>query len=78
MCNCDFLCSPGLSVYHAVYMDNLILDEFKVKLSSLFGIHTQQIGDIYMQGPSQIHILLTDEVGLYPLVYFLFFTLYSA
>ncbi|GFS09956.1 transcription factor CP2-like protein 1 [Elysia marginata] len=52
----------NFSVYHAVYMDNLTLEEFKVKLSSLFGIHTQQIGDIYMQGPSQIHILLTDEV----------------
>lgn len=43
-------------------MDTLVLEEFKVKLSSLFGIQTQQIGDIYMQGPSQIHILLTDEV----------------
>lgn len=44
-------------------MDTLALEEFKIKLSSLFGIQTQQIGDIYMQGPSQIHILLTDEVG---------------
>ncbi|RUS75951.1 hypothetical protein EGW08_016297 [Elysia chlorotica] len=57
-----YICQEPESIYHAVYMDNLTLEEFKVKLSSLFGIHTQQIGDIYMQGPSQIHILLTDEV----------------
>uniref|UniRef100_A0A0B6Z6Z8 Grh/CP2 DB domain-containing protein n=1 Tax=Arion vulgaris TaxID=1028688 RepID=A0A0B6Z6Z8_9EUPU len=57
-----YICQEPESIYHAVYMDTLVLEEFKVKLSSLFGIQTQQIGDIYMQGPSQIHILLTDEV----------------
>jgi len=57
-----YICQEPESIYHAVYMDSLSLEEFKVKLSSLFGITTQQIGDIYMQGPSQIHILLTDEV----------------
>jgi transcription factor CP2-like protein len=57
-----YICQEPESIYHAVYMDSLILEEFKIKLSSLFGIQTQQIGDIYMQGPSQIHILLTDEV----------------
>ncbi|BFZ06421.1 hypothetical protein BsWGS_09463 [Bradybaena similaris] len=57
-----YICQEPESIYHAVYMDTLALEEFKIKLSSLFGIQTQQIGDIYMQGPSQIHILLTDEV----------------
>ncbi|XP_005094032.1 transcription factor CP2 [Aplysia californica] len=57
-----YICQEPESIYHAVYMDSLTLEEFKAKLSSLFGIQTQQIGDIYMQGPSQIHILLTDEV----------------
>ena len=57
-----YICQEPESIYHAVYMDSLTLDEFKVKLSSLFGITTNQIGDIYMQGPAQIHILLTDEV----------------
>ncbi|KAK0059446.1 transcription factor CP2 [Biomphalaria pfeifferi] len=49
-------------IYHAIYLDTLGLAEFKMKLSTLFGIQTQQISDILMQGPSQIHILLTDEV----------------
>ncbi|CAL1537826.1 unnamed protein product [Lymnaea stagnalis] len=57
-----YICQEPESIYHALYMDSLVLEEFKVKLSTLFGIQTQQIGDIYMQGPSQIHILLTDEV----------------
>ncbi|XP_059139471.1 transcription factor CP2-like isoform X2 [Physella acuta] len=57
-----YICQEPESIYHALYMDTLVLEEFKVKLSSLFGIQTQQIGDIYMQGPSQIHILLTDDV----------------
>lgn len=51
-----------IAVYHAVYMDCVGVDELKSKLACLFGIQSHQIGDIFMQGPSGIHIMVTDEV----------------
>ncbi|KAK7497589.1 hypothetical protein BaRGS_00011229 [Batillaria attramentaria] len=57
-----YICQEPESVYHAVYIDCVGVDELKCKLASLFGIQSQQIGDIYMLGPSSIHIMVTDEV----------------
>ena len=52
-----------IAVYHALYMDCVGVEELKSKLASLFAIQASQIGDIFMQGPSAIHILVTDEVS---------------
>ncbi|XP_025082076.1 transcription factor CP2-like isoform X2 [Pomacea canaliculata] len=57
-----YICQEPESVYHAVYMDCVGVDELKSKLACLFGIQSHQIGDIFMQGPSGIHIMVTDEV----------------
>ena len=51
------------AVYHAVYMDCVGIEELKCKLALLFGIQASQIGDIFMLGPSAIHIMVTDEVS---------------
>ena len=50
-------------MYHAVYMDCMTVEELKCKLAQLFGIQSSQIGDIFMLGPSAIHIMVTDEVS---------------
>lgn len=57
-----FICQEPESVYHAVYMDCMTVEELKCKLAQLFGIQASQIGDIFMLGPSSIHIMVTDEV----------------
>ncbi|XP_070174610.1 transcription factor CP2-like isoform X2 [Littorina saxatilis] len=57
-----FICQEPESVYHAVYMDCVGVVELKCKLASLFGIQATQIGDIFMLGPSSIHVMVTDEV----------------
>ena len=56
------------AVYHAVYMDCVGVEELKCKLALLFGIQASQIGDIFMLGPSAIHIMVTDEVSHVTLV----------
>ncbi|ESO86835.1 hypothetical protein LOTGIDRAFT_128306 [Lottia gigantea] len=53
-----------ISVYHAVYLEQMTVSELASKLAALFGIQLHHIGDIYTQGPSGIHILVTNEVGL--------------
>ncbi|XP_076437440.1 transcription factor CP2-like isoform X2 [Babylonia areolata] len=57
-----FICQEPESVYHAIYMECVSVQELKCKLASLFGIQASHIGDIFMIGPSGIHILVTDEV----------------
>ena len=44
-------------------MDCVGIEELKCKLALLFGIQASQIGDIFMLGPSAIHIMVTDEVS---------------
>ncbi|XP_046542864.1 transcription factor CP2-like isoform X1 [Haliotis rubra] len=59
---CQEVESGELIVYHAVYLEAMTVMELSQKLSLLFGIQRSQIGDIYIQGPSGIHVLVTDEV----------------
>ncbi|KAK6182663.1 hypothetical protein SNE40_010293 [Patella caerulea] len=57
-----YVCQESESVYHAIYLELMTVIELAQKLALLFGIQTHHIGDIYTQGPSGIHILVTDEV----------------
>lgn len=57
-----YVCVDPEQVYHAVYLENWNVDELLGKLTSLMNIPPQQIHDIFVQGPSGIHILVTDEV----------------
>ena len=52
------------TVYHALYLEKLTCHELISKISDLFSLQKYQILEIYIQGPSSIHILLTDEVML--------------
>ena len=51
------------SVYHALYLEKLTCSELLDKVSDLFNLQKYQILEFYIQGPSSIHILLTDEVS---------------
>uniref|UniRef100_A0A673G319 Transcription factor CP2-like n=1 Tax=Sinocyclocheilus rhinocerous TaxID=307959 RepID=A0A673G319_9TELE len=49
-------------VYHAIYLDELTAVELTEKLAQLFSISPRQISQIFKQGPTGIHVLVSDEV----------------
>lgn len=57
-----YICQEPATVYHALYLERLTCNELISKISDLFSLQKYQILDVYIQGPSSIHILITDEV----------------
>ncbi|XP_034268110.1 alpha-globin transcription factor CP2 [Pantherophis guttatus] len=49
-------------VYHAIYLEELTAVELTEKIAQLFSISSQQISQIYKQGPTGIHVLISDEM----------------
>ena len=56
-------CIFAVSVYHAVYLDNLSVRTLGERVANLFSITGQQVLEIHMQGPSGIPVLVTDHVS---------------
>uniref|UniRef100_A0A8C7IJ86 Transcription factor CP2-like 1 n=1 Tax=Oncorhynchus kisutch TaxID=8019 RepID=A0A8C7IJ86_ONCKI len=52
----------GGEVYHALYLEDLTLGDLSEKIALLYSVTPQQISHIYRQGPTGIHILVSDEV----------------
>ncbi|KAG7254531.1 hypothetical protein CRUP_034591 [Coryphaenoides rupestris] len=52
----------GGDVYHALYLEELTLVDLSEKISTLYNVTPQQITAIYRQGPTGIHILVSDEM----------------
>ncbi|KAL5009948.1 hypothetical protein ScPMuIL_012253 [Solemya velum] len=57
-----FVCQEGDAIYNAIYLENMSYQELRGKLAILYSVQPQYIENIYFQGPSGIHILVTDEV----------------
>uniref|UniRef100_A0A8C4QXE3 Upstream binding protein 1 n=1 Tax=Eptatretus burgeri TaxID=7764 RepID=A0A8C4QXE3_EPTBU len=51
--------SPHRSVYHAIFLEELTVAELMEKIAVLFNIYPEQI---YRQGPTGIHILVSDQM----------------
>uniref|UniRef100_A0A2K6GP45 Transcription factor CP2 n=1 Tax=Propithecus coquereli TaxID=379532 RepID=A0A2K6GP45_PROCO len=49
-------------VYHAIYLEELTAIELTEKIAQLFSISPCQISQIYKQGPTGIHVLISDEM----------------
>ncbi|XP_036387585.1 transcription factor CP2-like isoform X1 [Megalops cyprinoides] len=49
-------------VYHALYLEDLTVVELTEKIARLFSISLRQIGHIYKQGPTGIHVLVSNEM----------------
>ncbi|CAI9621786.1 unnamed protein product [Staurois parvus] len=49
-------------VYHAIYLEELTSLELTEKIAQLFNISPHQINQVYKQGPTGIHVLISDEV----------------
>jgi len=58
-------CVLDVSVYHAVYLDNLMECHLREKLACLYDVLPTHILELYLQGPSGIHILVSDHVSLH-------------
>uniref|UniRef100_A0A8D2LZJ5 GRHL1/CP2 C-terminal domain-containing protein n=1 Tax=Zonotrichia albicollis TaxID=44394 RepID=A0A8D2LZJ5_ZONAL len=53
---------PDGNVYHAVYLEELTAAELAEKLAQLFRVPAQHIQHIYKQGPTGIHVLVSDQM----------------
>lgn len=58
---CFYSCSSA-AVYHAIYLEELTATELTEKIAQLFNISPRQINQIFKQGPTGIHVLVSDEV----------------
>lgn len=52
----------SLVVYHAIYLEEMAASEVTRKLALAFNIPLHQINQVYRQGPTGIHILVSDQV----------------
>uniref|UniRef100_A0A8D0DC66 Transcription factor CP2 n=1 Tax=Sander lucioperca TaxID=283035 RepID=A0A8D0DC66_SANLU len=50
-------------VYHAIYLEELTAAELTEKIAQLFNISPRQINQIFKQGPTGIHVLVSDEAS---------------
>lgn len=60
---CALTTGLPFAVYHAIYLEELTAAELTEKIAQLFSISPHQISQIYKQGPTGIHVLISDEVG---------------
>uniref|UniRef100_A0A8C6PMY0 Upstream-binding protein 1 n=1 Tax=Nothobranchius furzeri TaxID=105023 RepID=A0A8C6PMY0_NOTFU len=61
--------SASLHVYHALYLEELTAAELIRKMASVCGIPLGTINQVYRQGPTGIHILLSDQVSTQNLMF---------
>uniref|UniRef100_A0A673M5M4 Upstream-binding protein 1 n=1 Tax=Sinocyclocheilus rhinocerous TaxID=307959 RepID=A0A673M5M4_9TELE len=50
-------------VYHALYLEEMTACELTRKISSVLALPLSHISQVYKQGPTGIHILLSDQVN---------------
>uniref|UniRef100_A0A8C8CBH7 Grh/CP2 DB domain-containing protein n=1 Tax=Oncorhynchus tshawytscha TaxID=74940 RepID=A0A8C8CBH7_ONCTS len=50
------------AMYHAIYLEDLTAVELTEKIAQLFNISPRQISQIFKQGPTGIHVLVSDEM----------------
>ncbi|KAM4540073.1 upstream-binding protein 1 isoform 2-T2 [Odontesthes bonariensis] len=60
--NGDHSIAPSLHVYHALYLEDLTAAELIRKMACVCGIPLGKINQVYRQGPTGIHILLSDQM----------------
>jgi hypothetical protein len=49
-------------VYHPIFLYRLTSLEMYTKLMRVLGINQAQPSDFYIQGPNNIHVVVTDEL----------------
>ncbi|XP_078072691.1 upstream-binding protein 1-like isoform X1 [Mustelus asterias] len=54
--------SRAIYVYHAIYLEELTTAELAKKIATIFNISPNQINQVYRQGPTGIHVLVSDQM----------------
>ncbi|XP_067888343.1 upstream-binding protein 1-like isoform X1 [Heterodontus francisci] len=54
--------SRAIYVYHAIYLEELTTAELAKKIATIFSISQNQINQVYRQGPTGIHVLVSDQM----------------
>ncbi|XP_061110787.1 upstream-binding protein 1 isoform X3 [Conger conger] len=54
--------SNAIFVYHALYLEEMTASELTRKIASVFNLPLSQISQVYRQGPTGIHIVLSDQM----------------
>ncbi|XP_066547296.1 upstream-binding protein 1 isoform X2 [Amia ocellicauda] len=54
--------NSAIYVYHALYLEEMTATELTRKMASVFNISLSQINQVYRQGPTGIHIILSDQM----------------
>lgn len=57
-----YICLASEQVFRAVYLKNLTVLELLTKLADLCSLSPFSVHEVYIDGPSGIHVLVTDEV----------------
>ncbi|XP_043930978.1 transcription factor CP2-like protein 1 [Protopterus annectens] len=52
----------SVCVYHAIFLEEMTTLELTEKIANLYNISPQQINQIVRQGPTGIHVLVSDEM----------------
>lgn len=52
----------SVCVYHAIFLEELTSFELIEKIANLYSITPQQISQIYRQGPTGIHVVVSTEM----------------
>lgn len=53
-------------MYHAIFLEELTTLELIEKIASLYSISPQHIHRVYRQGPTGIHVVVSNEVSATP------------
>nr|XP_014348527.1 PREDICTED: upstream-binding protein 1 [Latimeria chalumnae] len=54
--------NSAIFVYHAIYLEEMTASEVTRKIASVFNIPRHQINQMFRQGPTGIHILVSDQM----------------
>lgn len=57
---------PCPPVYHAIFLEELTTLELVEKIANLYSISPQHIHRVYQQGPTGIHVVVSNEVSAVP------------
>ncbi|XP_075442456.1 upstream-binding protein 1 isoform X3 [Ascaphus truei] len=52
----------AVHVYHAIYLEEMTASEVTRKMAAVFNIPLHQISHVYRQGPTGIHIVVSDQM----------------
>lgn len=53
-------------MYHAIFLEELTTLELVEKIANLYSISPQHIHRVYRQGPTGIHVVVSNEVSAAP------------